>query len=309
MANAILTTKITPSYSDIPERQYHFPKTYLRQVERALGDFIVYYEPRRSSADAFSIGGRSAYFALARIIQVVEDPQLKDHYFAYMDSYLDFDRSVPFKFGNLYLESSLKKSDGSTNKGAFGRAVRLIPQDEFELILNQGFSDYVSIPPVLKEPWLDRERELLSVEDPGLNFQRPLIEVTSKRPFRDTQFRHKVRETYDYRCAVTGLQLRNGGGRPEVEAAHIIAVEDKGPDSIRNGLALSGTVHWMFDRGLISVDPDYRLIAAEGAVPDALVPLVTPGKRLLLPSDSHYWPHQFFLEHHRTNRFKGNWTG
>ena len=57
---------------------------------------------------------------------------------------------------------------------------------------------------------------------------------------------------YDARCAITGLKLINGGGRAEVAAAHIRPVEANGPDIISNGIALSATAHWMFDRGLIS---------------------------------------------------------
>lgn len=33
MAKAVLTTKIDPTYDDLPEQRYHFPRTYLRQVE------------------------------------------------------------------------------------------------------------------------------------------------------------------------------------------------------------------------------------------------------------------------------------
>ena len=36
---------------------------------------------------------------------------------------------------------------------------------------------------------------------------------------------------------MTGLKLINGGGRCEIEAAHIIPVAKNGPDSPRNGIA------------------------------------------------------------------------
>ncbi len=47
-------------------------------------------------------------------------------------------------------------------------------------------------------------------------------------------------------------------GRAEVDAAHIRPVEANGPDILTDGIALSGTAHWMFDRGLISLsdEPD-----------------------------------------------------
>ena len=54
MSKAVLTTKVDPSYDDLPEDRYHFPRTYLNAAREALGDWIVYYEPRRVSADLSS---------------------------------------------------------------------------------------------------------------------------------------------------------------------------------------------------------------------------------------------------------------
>ena len=37
MAKAVLTTKVSPTYDDLPEVRYHFPRTYLNQVSSAVG--------------------------------------------------------------------------------------------------------------------------------------------------------------------------------------------------------------------------------------------------------------------------------
>ncbi len=68
---------------------------------------------------------------------------------------------------------------------------------------------------------------------------------------------------------MTALKLSNGGGRPEIEAAHIrpVGAEHHAPDSTRNGLALSRTFHWLFDRGVISIADDYKIILAEKRSP------------------------------------------
>ena len=91
MTKAIFTTKVTPSYNDLPEVRYHFPRTYLNQARQAVGDHIIYYEPRRSSAELSSFGGRQSYFGVARVTAVVEDNAVADHYYALVDDYLDFD--------------------------------------------------------------------------------------------------------------------------------------------------------------------------------------------------------------------------
>jgi putative restriction endonuclease len=299
MTKAVFTTKVTPGYNDLPEVRYHFPRTYLNQARQAVGDHIVYYEPRRSSVELSSFGGRQSYFGVARVTAVVEDNALVDHYYALVDDYLDFDRPVPFSEGSEYYESALKKADGSTNKGAFGRAIRLIPDDEFDRILKSGFA------PILGEKPASDEIALPGWSEPTIPFERPIVEMTVSRPFRERSFMHNVRAAYSNRCAITGLRLINGGGRPEVQAAHIQPVASKGPDSVRNGLALSGTVHWMFDRGLISIGDDYKIIVAKNHVPDDAARLLNQNGMINLPSDPTLYPNAHFLKFHRDEVFKG----
>lgn len=298
MTKAIFTTKVTPSYKDLPEDRYHFPRTYLNYVRQTVGDYIIYYEPRRSSAELSSRGGRQSYFGAARVVSVVDDPELPDHYFAIIDrtSYLDFDTPVPFQEGGEYYESALEKDDGSTNKGAFGRAVRLIPDAEFDRILKSGFAPVLGEASAVSLPGL--------AESPVV-FERPMVEMLISRPFRERSFMHNVRSAYSNRCAVTGLRLINGGGRPEVQAAHIQPVASMGPDSVRNGLALSGTVHWMFDRGLISIDDDYRILVSTNHVPEDAVRLLNQSGTINLPKDGTLHPNQHYLKFHRDNVFKG----
>lgn len=301
MTKAVFTTKVTPSYKDLPERRYHFPRTYLNYVQQTVGDYIVYYEPRRSSAELSSRGGRQSYFAVARVESVIEDTALADHFFAVIDgaTYLDFDTAVPFLEHDEYYESALKKDDGSTNKGAFGRAVRLIPDGEFDRILKSGFA------PVLGESQASQEVVLPGFSEPPTPFERPIVEMMVSRPFRERSFMHNVRAAYSNRCAMTGLRLINGGGRPEVQAAHIQPVASKGPDSVRNGLALSGTVHWMFDRGLISIGDDYKILVAKNHVPDDAVRLLNESGLIHLPKDQTLHPNAHYLKFHRDVVFKG----
>src|SRR5437660_12515776 len=99
MTKAVFTTKVTPSYKDLPEDRYHFPRTYLNYVQQAVGDYIVYYEPRRSSAELSSRGGRQSYFGVARVASVLEDTGMPDHHLTFIDrtTYLDLDMTVPFQ--------------------------------------------------------------------------------------------------------------------------------------------------------------------------------------------------------------------
>ena len=106
---------------------------------------------------------------------------------------------------------------------------------------------------------------------------------------------------------MTGIKLINGGGRCEIEAAHIRPIGDghNGPDSVRNGLALSRTVHWMFDRGLVSLSNEYKIFTAQELIPERVIQLFQPDMEIQLPDNPAFQPHRQFLEYHRDTIFKG----
>jgi putative restriction endonuclease len=260
VSKAVFTTKADPTYDDLPEFRYHFPRTYLRQVQAAVGDWIIYYEPRRTSGDLSSRGGRQAYFAAARVESIRPDAAIPDHFYAFVSDFLEFDQPVPFRDGESYYEAGLRRADGGTSRGAFGRAVRLMTDAEFDLILRAGFETLIRPATVASQEFRD------FADEPAM-FKRPIVERVTSRPFRDAAFSGAVKSAYANTCAITGLKILNGGGRSEVQAAHIRPVAASGPDSVRNGLALCGTVHWMFDRGLLSLADDYTVLVAWGGVP------------------------------------------
>ena len=298
MAKGVFTTKVNPTYDDLPEVRYHFPRTYLNQVKATVGDWIVYYEPRRQDSEPSGRGGRQAYFATARVQRIETDPRLENHYYAFVTDFLECENPLPFREEGKYLESSLMKADGSANKGAFGRAVRLISENEYQHMLQLGFAH----PPVRQPEYGD-----MRVAEELADYKRPIIEQLVSRPFRDVAFTKNIRSVYDSTCAMTGLKLINGGGRPEVEAAHVRPVgnDHNGPDSVRNGIALSRSVHWMFDRGLLSLTDHYEILMVKKLVPDPIKRLLNPDGKVLLPTDLRLRPHPQFLRYHREHIFKG----
>lgn len=299
MVKAVLTHRADSIYDDLPEKWYHFPETYLRTAEQAIGDWIVYYEPRRGD-------GRQVYFAVARLVTIRQDPSRPDHYYAYLADYLEFPNPVPFRIGGDYFESMLQRPDGKASKGAFGRSVRLIPDAEFDEILKHGLALDSTTTADLSETLGEHAAAVPELADDAAVFERPMVDTLTRRRLREAAFARLVKQAYEDTCAMTGLCIRNGGGRAEVQAAHIRPVAADGPDTVRNGLALSGTVHWMFDRGLISVDEDGKtILIARDRVPDTAERLIVPDKHLILPRDPRFRPHAKYLEYHRSIIFKG----
>lgn len=297
MANVIFTTKVNPTYDDLPEIRYHFPSTYLNQAKQAVDDWILYYEPRREGADLGGRAGRQAYFASARVVKIEEDKSQSGHYYAYVSDYLEFPKPVPFKAGKIYYESGLRKKDGSTNKGRFGRSVRIISPEDFQTICRLGFSDA----PILKQG----DQPFGELHDQPVELAGERRMLVTQRPFRDAAFTKLIQGEYDNTCAMTGLRLVNGGGRCEIEAAHIRPVNEQGPDSGRNGIALARTIHWLFDRHFLSISDNGEILVAKKHVPEKVRALLNPDGKIKRPSTSSCQPHPVFLRYHQ-KKFKGN---
>lgn len=135
---------------------------------------------------------------------------------------------------------------------------------------------------------------------PPVEQARRVEAILVNRKIRDANFRRQVCEAYDDRCAVTGLRIINGDGRSEVQAAHIWPVGDGGPDVVQNGIALSSTIHWLFDRHLISLTDDYRLLVSHNKVPSQLRGLfANQMDRIHLPAAPRLRPHPAYVARHR----------
>lgn len=125
MPKAVFTTKVSPAYDDLPEQRYHFPRTYLNAARGALGDWIVYYEPRRSSAHLSSSGGRQSYFATARLVDIRPDPARADHYYGYVrDTWSSTSRYASAKGASTSSGTCRRRTAPRTRGGSGARSGR-----------------------------------------------------------------------------------------------------------------------------------------------------------------------------------------
>jgi len=285
-------------YDDSPAVQYQFPKQYFGRAEPSVGDWILYLEPTK-------VRGTRGYFAIARVQQIIPDPKAPGMFLALIEpnSYLEFANQVPFNDVDGPNERGLLNNEGKLS-GRAQSAVRPISDPDFIRIVERGLADHEPLLPrvgAVGEPsGFEEGQAPYSFEQ-----QRERVLQLTSRAVRDRVFRGVVLRAYDQRCAITGLKLINGGGRAEVNAAHIRPVEANGPDTIHNGLALSGTAHWMFDRGLISLGDDLQiLISRQANDPDGIRSFTNRSGFAVPPVSLKDRPHPQFLAWHRENCFK-----
>ncbi|WP_455269899.1 HNH endonuclease [Rhizobium herbae] len=285
-------------YRDSPAEHYQFPSQYLSRVEACVGHWIIYYEPRK-------VAETRGYFAVAKVQQVISDPSTPGMYIALIEpgSYLDFVNPVSFGDVNGIVERGLLNEQGRIS-GRAQSAVRPISPSDFDRVVAMGLDDDM---PLL--PRVDEGASSYGFEEEQAPFQfeekRDRVSYVSSRIVRDRVFQRIVLRAYDERCAISGLKLINGGGRAEVDAAHIRSVEANGPDIVSNGIALSGTAHWMFDRGLISLSDDLGiLISRQVNDQDTVRSFINKTGRALAPQRIFERPHPHFLQWHREHCFK-----
>jgi putative restriction endonuclease len=298
MSHCVFILRPDSIYDDSPAARYQFPRQYLVRAQRSVGDWIVYYEPKK-------VLGTRGYFGIARVQEIIPDPKASGMFLALIEqgSYLDFANPVPFNDPDGPIERGLLNERGRLSGNAQA-AVRPISSEDFLRIIERGLDE---TEPVLPRSLADEPVPGLADEQAPFVFEteRQRIQRLTSRAERDRAFRNVVLRAYDSRCAITGLKFINGGGRAEVDAAHIRPVEHGGPDIVHNGLALSGTAHWMFDRGLISLTDDLEILVSRQVNDiESVRGFINRNGRARPPQRATDGPHPAFLKWHRDCCFK-----
>lgn len=291
MAKGVFIHNPGTQYDDDPATRYHFPKQYFKRAQPVIGDHILYYQS----------GKKGGYTGTAIVESIVPDiKDLQGHFYANIKprSFVPFPKNVPFRIQGKIANSFLDNGDGTVNNGKQVWAVRPISEEDYLKIVAIAAIDLEEL------PRFDSELEFAESQPEPFMYdaERKTVEVVLTKKVRSRMFREKVIMAYDKQCALTGMRLINGGGRAEVQAAHIKSVEANGPDSVNNGLALSGTIHWMFDRGLLSLSDDYDILVSRKVNnTEEVDKLINKDRRAILPKEKSNWPHPAYLEWHRNH--------
>ncbi len=121
-------------------------------------------------------------------------------------------------------------------------------------------------------------------------------------------FKKLVPKVYDFTCAISGMKVISVDGSSLVEACHIVPISVLGDDKVTNGIALCPNLHTAFDRGMIGVDEQFRVV-----VSPALADNVSSsynltqfhGQPLRLPFGEVHYPIIERFRWHLRERFKG----
>jgi putative restriction endonuclease len=302
MRYLVLTTRPEDNLYGDTSDTYSFPKQYLKHFEPLeRGETIValLYEPRRGK-------GRESYVAWATLHAAPEpDPTNLEWWRVHYDGKVQpFPHLVP-RIDEGYAFEALLRDTPRISHGAVlqGRSVREIAvSDLVSIFRHAGLGAFT---------WEDT----ILTDEAITERQRRVVHTL----VRERRFQRHVLEAYDFRCSISGLGYFEGvhfarGGL--VEAAHIRPVGGSygGEDHISNGLALTPSLHGLFDAGLFTLEyRDSGVVVKTSALlrhvdlrPSSCIahlPL-TDGMQVSLPRQAMQWPSREHLLYHAQRIFR-----
>lgn len=131
---------------------------------------------------------------------------------------------------------------------------------------------------------------------------------STAKPIRSPDFRSRVLNAYEYRCAVCDFNVRLGNTLVAVEAAHIKWHQAGGPDQEQNGIALCSLHHKLFDRGVFTLTDKLVFQVAEKAhgthgMEEWLMRY--HGQEVRKPQHPDYYPGNDYINWHVREVFRG----
>ncbi len=120
---------------------------------------------------------------------------------------------------------------------------------------------------------------------------------------RGSMFKREIPKIYNYSCCISGMRINVASNISMVDACHIIPFSESHDDTITNGIALCPNLHRAFDRRLIGIDNEYRVVVSKAfkEVESDYGILRFEGKEIQLPHEKKYWPDQQKLSQHNQN--------
>ncbi len=147
----------------------------------------------------------------------------------------------------------------------------------------------------LGEPMVDEN----IIGDPARRYGEPQLFLPR---LGQGSFRVIVTDAYQRRCAITREKTL-----PALEAAHIRAFKDKGPNRIDNGLLLRSDIHRLFDSGYVTVTTDHHFEVSnriKEEFDNGEHYRIFHGHKIHMPSNPQFKPSPKFLSWHNENVFR-----
>ena len=123
---------------------------------------------------------------------------------------------------------------------------------------------------------------------------------------RGSIFKREIPKIYNNTCCISGMRIDATISISMVDACHIVPFSVSYDDTINNGIALCPNLHRAFDRGLIGIDENYKVLVSKSFIENETSYGIKAFecKVISLPKSIKYYPKRENLQWHFSNIFK-----
>jgi putative restriction endonuclease len=118
---------------------------------------------------------------------------------------------------------------------------------------------------------------------------------------RGSLFKREIPKIYNNTCSISGMRIQASSNISMIDACHIVPFSESNDDTISNGIALCPNLHRAFDRGLISISDEYRVIINKNFIESESSYNLQQfrNKEIILPASVSHHPSPENLRKHR----------
>lgn len=113
------------------------------------------------------------------------------------------------------------------------------------------------------------------LEESSESYRKKIIDLKNKLDenafqeevfIRGGIFKREIPKIYNNSCAISGSRIDATANISMLDACHIVPFSEAYDDTISNGIALNPSLHRAFDRGLISISDNYKVLVKNNFV-------------------------------------------
>ncbi|MFD2570969.1 HNH endonuclease [Spirosoma soli] len=215
-------------------------------------------------------------------------------------------------FGNLNVAVAYAEIDNKLTDLLLRKETRQILR---QTLLSKYFPNQQTQPNVSEDGYVDGLLKDIVEESPA-QYKAQIIDLKTRLDpetyqvevyNRGAVFRREIVKIYNETCCISGVRVSATFTITMVDACHIMPFALHFNNSLTNGIALCPNLHRAFDRGLIAIDDNYRVILSEAFTENVDSPFSfkqLEGQQINLPKDKQFQPSLEGFAWHRMNTFK-----
>ncbi len=199
----------------------------------------------------------------------------------------------------------------------------IIPADLFHLLKDEGSN--LLLQNFLLEQYFPSENKTnliypsLNIDELGQNVLNESPEIYKKEIqkfieqknedeifLRGSLFKREIPKIYNNTCCISGMRIDTTSSISMIDACHIVPFSESYDDTITNGIALCPNLHRAFDRGLIAIDENYKVVVSKSFNEELSCYSIKcfENEEINLPSHKNYFPNINNFNWHFENIFK-----